>query len=228
MHSTVKSKLKVFDATTLKLIAIMAMFIDHLGVTLYPNTPWLRMVGRLTFPIMAFFIAEGASKTKNRLKYVLRLLLFAAISEIPFDLMLSGQVFNLSHQNVLFTLALGLLGCFMVDNIRQGVKALSSFAMLAALLMAGELLATDYGVLGVLTVVLFYIFASQKSGILQAGFLSNGAMSVAFSNAIQLCGFAAIPLLYMYNGERGSGFKYLFYIFYPLHMLLLWLLLRIY
>ncbi|MGI5899883.1 MAG: TraX family protein [Christensenellales bacterium] len=227
MNNPEKRPFRIFDATTLKLIAIIAMFMDHLGYTLYPNMPWLRMVGRLTFPIMAFFIAQGASKTRDRRKYFLRLLVFAVISEAPFDLMLSGQLFSLRHQNVLFTLALGLLGCFMVENLKQGVKVLPSVMLLAALILSGELLAADYGMLGVLLVVLFYVFKNQKSGILQAGFLGNGAMSVMFSSATQLWGFAAIPLLYMYNGQRGSGFKYLFYIFYPLHMLLLWLLPRI-
>ena len=93
----------------LKCIALITMIIDHVGAILYPEARVLRIIGRIAFPIYAFLVAEGFYHTKNVKKYMLRLLLFALVSEIPFDLALTGQILEFGHQNVFFTLFAGLL-----------------------------------------------------------------------------------------------------------------------
>ncbi len=216
----------VLDATVLKIIAIAAMLIDHLGATVYPQHRWMRMVGRLTLPIMAFFIAEGAAKTKNKRAYALRLLIFALISEIPFDLVFSRAIFSFRMQNIFFTLSFGLIACYMADNIRQWqsqkpVRTILSALVLILLVAAGELLRVDYGGLGVVLVLLFYLGREKMSGPIYAMVVGNGLMAVAYG-VTQLYAFAALPLLYLYNGERGMGLKYMFYAFYPLHLLIIW------
>lgn len=143
----------------LKLIAICTMFIDHLGYTLFPGDLWLRCVGRVAFPIFCFLIAEGCVYTHDRRKYALRLLAFALLSEIPFNLMNSGAVWDSYHQNVLWTLLTGALVCWLIDWALKNRRALAF--VLTALVMAAafyllERLNTDYGGWGMLLVVMFY------------------------------------------------------------------------
>ena len=97
------------SGSTLKVIAILAMTVDHIGAFLFPDILWLRYIGRLTFPIMGFFVYEGWRHTRNIRRYGLRLLLFAAVSEIPFNLIHAGGLIAPHHQNNGFTLLLGLL-----------------------------------------------------------------------------------------------------------------------
>lgn len=225
MEQAKKRPWQILDATILKLIAIAAMFLDHVCKLLYyPDHKWMISVGRLTMPIMAFFISEGVSHTKSKPKYILRLLMFAVISEVPFDLMISGSPFYMQSQNVMFTLLFGAIGCCMIDNIMKGEGAFLSAVAAFAVLVGAYWLRTDYGYMGVIMVMLFHLFRSEKHGRSSALFIGNGALCISSGSHFQLFGFLAIPLLAMYNGERGRGMKYLFYIFYPLHMLLLWLL----
>ena len=218
---------QILDATTLKIIAIIAMTLDHAHKALYPGALWMGVVGRLTLPIMAFFIAEGAAKTGDKRKYLIRLILFALISEVPYDLFVTGHLFDLYSQNTMFTLAFGLIGCYMIDNIKRNENAALSVIAIGGVLSAGMLLRVDYGFAGVLCVMLFYIFKTEKNGTRDAIIIGNGALTLMLKSANQLAGFFALPLLWMYNGERGNGYKYLFYIFYPAHMLALLLLSRL-
>ena len=100
---------QVLNGFHLKLIAACTMFIDHMGHTLFPTVLWLRCIGRLAFPIFCFLIAEGCVYTRDRRKYALRLLVFALLSEVPFDLMVGGTVWYPYSQNVLWTLLAGAL-----------------------------------------------------------------------------------------------------------------------
>lgn len=106
---------QVLNGFHLKLIAACTMFIDHMGHTLFPTVLWLRCIGRLAFPIFCFLIAEGCVYTRDRRKYALRLLAFALLSEVPFDLMVGGTVWYPYSQNVLWTLLAGALICWCVD-----------------------------------------------------------------------------------------------------------------
>mgnify|MGYP002224886871 FL=1 len=112
------------SAAALHIIAMALMLMDHLWATLLPAQDWLTCAGRLAFPIFAFMAVEGYFHTRNLKRYALRLLLFALLSEVPFDLMYGGTWFYPVHQNVIWTLLLGLLGVYLMETVRKKQKAL--------------------------------------------------------------------------------------------------------
>ncbi|MCM1186504.1 MAG: conjugal transfer protein TraX [Lachnoclostridium sp.] len=247
--------------STLKLIAIVSMFIDHTGAVIlltmlkkyqflrnlivwegfWKIFPWvedravlvtvysaMRDIGRIAFPIFCFLLVEGFQKTRSIPKYALRLGLFALISEIPFDLAFNGSLLEFSSQNVYFTLFMGLITMAAWEFISQK-KWISNMVadnyvkafLVAVSGMSGaylaELLHTDYGALGVMSILVLYLF--RKYRILQA---AAGAVSFCWELPAPLAFF---PVL-CYNGERGIRMKYVFYLFYPLHLLFLFAVCR--
>lgn len=218
----------------LKLIAICTMFVDHLGHTLFPGDLWLRCVGRVAFPIFCFLIAEGCVYTHDRRKYALRLLAFALLSEIPFNLMNSGAVWDSYHQNVLWTLLTGALVCWLLDWALKNRRALAF--VLTALVMAAaffllERLNTDYGGWGMLLVVMFYGVHRAPYGPalkMAAQALGLAVFAVGVMNGrvitIELWALVALLPIWCYNGRRGysnRAVQYGFYAFYPVHILIL-------
>lgn len=212
----------------LKTIACIAMLVDHVGVVFAAELPdgvyWaMRGVGRLAFPIFCFFIAKGFVRTKSRGRYALRLALFGLLSEIPFDLMISGQAMYLSHQNVYLTLLLGLLGLWGYEFLVK--RGMATVAYLAPILCAcvAQGLRADYGAGGVLLIFVMHRLADDRGWQGFAVALVLFALSGA-SNTIQMLGWLGWLLCMFYNGQRGLKVKYLVYAFYPLHLLGLWLL----
>lgn len=229
----------------LHMLAMALMLCDHLWATLFPAAGWLTAVGRLAFPIFAFLIAEGYRRTRNLRGYLLRLLLFAVLSEIPFDLMYGGTPFYPYHQNVLWTFLISLLLLMAADRCRAKLRALWAFpccALLAALaLLLGYAGMVDYYGVGVLTVFVFYLFPGRNWGerlcqlagltLLHVRMLGGYYYSFwLFNREIEivqqgLALFALLPI-WLYRGRqgmRGRAFRYFCYAFYPLHMLLLFL-----
>lgn len=224
---------RVLSASGLKIIAIAAMAFDHVGAFLFPSVMWLRYIGRLTFPIMGFFIYEGWRHTRSKRRYALRLLLFAIVSEIPYNLAVSGALWDSGHQNIGFTLLLGLIALELSEKGLWGWVA-----ALAACLM-GDILMVDYGGIGALSIMLFGVFGglglppalSVAAGTLA---LTYGQWQAAFSlirwNVPGTYGYIppqfwavmAIPLLFLYSGKRGKAPGWLFYAFYPGHLLLIY------
>ena len=132
------------SAAMLRIIAMTFMLMDHLWATLLPAQDWLTCVGRLAFPIFAFMAVEGYFHTHSFKKYILRLLLFAVLSEIPFDLMYGGTWFYPFHQNVIWTLLMGLLGVHLLETVRRKQNlALFAAAAVGVILAGGGL-----GILG--------------------------------------------------------------------------------
>ena len=213
-------------ATQLRLLALGLMFIDHLGRVVFPGQIWMICLGRLAFPIFAFQTAEGYRHTHDFGAYCVRLLVFALISEIPFDLMLSGSAFWAGHQNVMLTLLLGLLACRAWDE--------QKWWKLALIALAGVVTFPDYGVLGVGTVLSFHVLRGQ--GLLQLamlvvinwfGYEGQQLLIGAIKVPVQAFAILAIVPIWLYNGEKGRGGKWLqygSYLFYPLHMLILGLM----
>ena len=154
------------SAAALHIIAMALMLMDHLWATLLPAQDWLTCAGRLAFPIFAFMAVEGYFYTRNLKRYALRLLLFALLSEVPFDLMYGGTWFYPVHQNVIWTLLLGLLGVHLMETVRKKQKLWVSLPVCAVVVAAGALLGTlgmtDYYGAGVLTVFAFYLFRGRK------------------------------------------------------------------
>ncbi len=219
---------QILDGTMLKMIAMISMVFDHAGDIFLPGVMWPRMIGRLAMPIFSFCIAEGYIHTHDKKNYLLRIGMFALISEIPFDLAFEGRI-GLTHQNIMLTYFLSVIGLMLYDRIRcgndqaavhisagktvLGVLAVLGIAVLSLLLRA------DYTVFAVISVFLFYVLR-WKHPLLRIG------IGVAFLSLTRTIGYycttglSFIPLA-MYNGKRGKGLKMLFYTFYPGHLLLL-------
>ena len=226
-------RIQFLNGFHLKLIAICTMLIDHMGYTLFPGVMWLRCVGRVAFPIFCFLIAEGCVYTHDRKKYAARLLVFALLSEIPFNLMNSGMIWDPYDQNVLWTLLLGALACWLMDWALKKCTPLS-FVLTGAVMLAAywllEIGNTDYGGWGMLLVAAFYGVHRAPSGavvkmIAQAfglAFFSLGVMGGYLS--IELWSLVSLAPIWLYNGQRGFSHKavqYGFYAFYPVHILIL-------
>ena len=230
-------------AAVLHIIAMTLMLMDHLWATLLPAREWLTCAGRVAFPIFAFMAVEGYFHTRSFKKYILRMLLFAVLSEIPFDLMYGGTWFYPVHQNVLWTFLLGLLGVWLMEQVRKKGKTwmylLVCVLVVPAGLVLGTLCMVDYHGVGVLTVFVFYFLHGRKwwcfLGQLAALYWLNVELLGGLMYPVQLFGMefelcqqglallALIPI-WLYHGRQGyhsKPFQYLCYAFYPVHMLLL-------
>lgn len=217
-------KLRIIDGTTLKLIAIISMLIDHVGSMFFPGVLWMRAVGRLAMPIFAFCVAEGYLHTRNRMRYLCRLGIFAVISELPFDLAFFGCL-EATHQNIMATFFLAVLELMIYDNICSRRNSTLAMAVVFAMAALSLLLGVDYSLFGIITVFAFYVLHDRAHWVRQLG----GIAFIALTRTVgyyAATGLAVIPLL-MYNGKKGRGLKWLFYAFYPGHLLVLWLLKQI-
>jgi hypothetical protein len=218
------------NSSQLKVFACLVMLIDHMGYIFFPNLLWLRVIGRLAFPLFAYFIAEGYRKTKDVTDYLGRLTLFALISQLPFMFAFNTKGLYL---NVFFTLAMGLYAVYNYDKSKK-------LYMLIVIALACQAVNTDYGAYGVLLVFLFnkyhdnfkemvksVILLTIAVQLLQAGikyytipsaYLSRNLLFVL---GIQPLCLLSLILIKFYNGERGAKLKYLFYAFYPVHLIVL-------
>ena len=205
----------------LKVIACVTMLMDHIGAAFFPWALWWRIVGRMAFPIYCFLLAEGLARTRNMKRYGIRLAIGAVLAEIPFDLLFFGGL-TLAHQSVMVTL---LIGYFMVLWMRRFPRW-KLFA-LCICAMAAELLCTDYGALGVMIIGLFVLTRDmehhllfQTLGLLVLNWALNGYW-------VQMLAVTAMIPIAFYNGTKSSHSKAVqrvFYLFYPVHMLVLALL----
>lgn len=147
---------------TLKIIAMVAMLCDHVGFCelLGVQSIYLRYIGRISFPIFAYLLASNFSKTKNRVKYIKSLGIFAIVSEIPFDLM-QGSVIDFSHQNVYWTLFIASVILFFMNKFILVNKNFFAFISLIAGLLLADFINSDYSSLGIFLIVV--IFLSEES-----------------------------------------------------------------
>lgn len=218
----------VLSSSTLHIIAMVSMLLDHVGAVVFPELDWMRLLGRLAFPIYCFMLAEGFRRTSNATKYLQRLLIFGLISEIPFDL--AFYEFNYwRHQNVYWNLATSLVALICIKKLEQpGFKyKFLQFLVIISAFMVATFTFSDYYGFGVLLVVSFYQFPGKdiRDKIMQL-------LLMVLINAVLLGGpqaFAIIatPFIWLYSGERGitsKPFKYFCYAFYPLHLLILGLI----
>lgn len=218
------------NAFWLKVIAVVAMLIDHVGAVFFAGASislfgmeweFLRIIGRIAFPIFAFQVAEGAGHTSNWKTYALRLLLFGIISEIPYDMALYGKL-TLSHQNVYITLLLGLLAIqadmhFMKKDICWG--RLKGIVIAAICMGIGWAVRCDYNFFGVLMVYWFYLTRSESMMMV----LGNAVLEFSMGG-LQPFGLLGLIPIGLYNQERGyqkKGIQYIFYFFYPVHLTIL-------
>ena len=219
-------KLKKPDISSfqLKMIAIITMLIDHTGAMLFPQHLFLRIIGRIAFPIFAFMIVEGYTHTRNVYKYMGRLAIFAVISEIPYNMLSSFRWIVWSNRNIFFTLLIGLITIHLIHTL----KIHFAFRLLIGLsgMVLAELLGTDYGALGVITILLFYMFRTEKArALLFVALLHvfSGLELTARGGYIPIQSFAALSVIFIafYHGRKGPSLKYAFYLFYPAHITIL-------
>ena len=202
---------------TLKIIAIVTMFLDHY-YRIIGGPEWLSMLGRLAFPIFAFSISEGYSHTKNVNKYLMRLLNFAIIIQLPN--FLGFQEYPL---NIFFTLALGLFCLEILDNNK--INIVVRYIVVLYLCFLAEKTGLDYGAYGVILIILFNKLRNNKLYIFIA-FLALNLVILKIGNLSEMqiySIFSLIPI-FLYNGKKGYGMKYFFYLFYPLHFIFLYFL----
>lgn len=228
------TKILGITGSHLKLLAILFMTIDHFSAFLLrgfygihhslfrlsgheiSSYILLRCIGRLAFPIFAFLIVEGFRHTHDRFKYGRNLFVFACISELPWDLVRSNTCFY-PGQNVFFTLLIGYLGLCAIEAYRNEIikKTLS----LIALLIVSIIFHSDYGCSGFALILLLHALYDDK--------LLKSIIGCCILSSKWIAGLAFIPIC-MYNGKRGfiktKAAKYAFYLYYPVHLLLIYLI----
>lgn len=237
-----------FETTSasLHIMAMLFMLCDHLWGTIVPGNDWLTCVGRITFPIFAFMIVEGYFHTGSLKKYAARLLLFAIVSEIPFNLAMGSRLLYPIHQNVLwsFLISLGLIHCNekAKGNGKDWLRILVGCLTVLLGYIMGLVTMVDFYHAGILTVLAFYFFRQKKwwgyiGQLLSLWYINTemlGGFAYEFSFMGRTCFFtrqslAVLALLpiWLYRGKKGYRSKWLQYAcygFYPLHLLILGLM----
>ena len=301
------AKISGITGQCLKVLAVVSMIIDHIGYAIVIRLPGaadtgsltnfvyttLRMIGRFAFPIYCFLLIEGVCHTRNIGRYAFRLFIFALVSEIPFDLAFYGKLFHFDHQNVFFTLCIGVLmlwafkligdteegrlprillrvsvmvippayvawriGYLLLERIKLSLNPVIVYSVCAIAAMivitvfvtraagkynertalilcadlivlsfaafAADILMTDYKAAGIIAIALMYLYKNDNVSRIIYGTV---ALTVLSSPTEAFAFLDAIPASF-YNGRRGKGTKYLFYVVYPLHLLILYLIAR--
>ena len=241
-----KCKLNIrLSCNVLKMLACIFMFIDHIGYGVVHNYlikhamdiepsqytflnnvyEVCKGVGRMAFPIFCFFIVEGFLRTRNVKKYLLRLGIFAAISEVPFDLGLFGSIVKADHQNILITFFIAIVMLICIRYIEQNVFGLSVpviwFVKICAIIAFSDLaivLHTDYSWKCMLLVSVLYFMRSTRPAN-----LIFGAAATSWEKYAPI----SFVLLYFYDPSIKPRFKYAFYAFYPLNFFIVWLIAKL-
>ncbi len=238
---------KIFNSFQLKLIAITIMLIDHTGAVIFPDIIFFRIVGRIAFPLFAFFIVEGFRHTSSLGRYLTRLAVCAVLFQLPDWITESDYMLEIFKSwgwhsvpdieyvlNIFATLFLGLLAVTLFEKFKK-INIVFSWLAAAGIAVIAEVIGADYGIYGVFYIVMFYL-AGEGINKIAAGavilhiayvfykmadfFISAGS----FPNLIQLYSLFAIGLIALYNREQGRKMKYFFYLFYPVHMIILYII----
>lgn len=209
----------------LKILALTSMIIDHYGAIFQPGLDIYRIIGRLAFPIYAFLLVEGYSHTKNVKKYGSRLLVFALISELPFDFAFYGGI-NLGHQNIFFALFIGLVMMYFLE--KEEKYSINTTIIWVIGGFVAVFLSVDYSFIGLLYILAFYYTQHLENP--QRLYRVAGMIFIVNLMAFPLpqqFSLLALPLIYFYNGKLGPSSKFLqilFYISYPLHLFIFYLI----
>lgn len=202
----------------LKLLALTTMLIDHVGAILFPQYIILRIIGRISFPIYCFLLVEGYIHTHNFKKYILRIGLLALISELPYDLVFHEKAIFIYSQNIFFTLFIGLLAVHSINYFKN--KKFIIPIIIFILCFIAYIIKCDYGYIGVLIIIGFYIFKTNFMNLV----LFQLMLLFPFHNIANIFRILALIPIFFYNEKKGYNIKYLFYPFYPLHLLILYLI----
>ncbi len=235
------------SGSTLKIIAAISMLIDHIYIAAFDNVyidkkipvaglylvngspnykHWMftlgkvmrGIIGRIAFPVFCFLLVQGFVHTSNKHRYKLRLLIFALLSEIPYNLVVQ-QKFSFGISNVLFTLLLGLIA---LELIQTDWHPILRFVAVTGVAIVSSVLKCDYGVAGVLLIIMLYFAKDNKIFI-----ASVGVIAVLALPPFGFMSLLAYVLIIFYNGKKGLNLKYIFYVFYPAHLMVLHYISRI-
>lgn len=212
----------------LKLIAVFFMLIDHVAYVMlergtglygsfYTIDRIMRGMGRIAFPIFCFTIVEGFQRTSDARGYLKRLIMFALISEIPFDLAFRGTLFTMEYQNVFWTLAFGLAALMITED--PLMTPLTRTLGLLACFWLPIIFHTDYSFYGVAAIYLMYFFRKEPLKMCMAGYIA-----LLLQSRFEIWAVFGFLLILLYNGQKGHGSKLFYYVFYPGHLLVLALL----
>ena len=207
------------------------MVIDHVGLFFFPEEIVYRLIGRISFPLFAFLIANGAHFTKDIKKYIRRMFIFALISQFPYYLAHGLVDANNNHLNVLFTFTIAL---FAILLIRMANNKIISIIVAVGASAFAYLLNMDYGAFGVLLTISFYLFFENFP--VSALFFVLLALATSFMRGVRgvyvnlsqisfgpPVSTLSLAFIYLYNRKEGPKAKYLFYIFYPLQYFVFYL-----
>ena len=210
----------------LKLLACATMLIDHIGALFFPQALWLRIIGRLSFPIYCFLLAEGVHYTRNPRKYGLRLLLVAVLAELPYDLLFYGR-FTWAHNSVMVTLLLGFCGGIAMKQVHGRWKLLVPLPFI----LLGRYLGGSYGMYGVAMIVMFQLLrnipCAKAAQLLSMVLLSLRMAGFPGSIGVQIYAIAAMIPILLYSGKkysRSKALQWAFTLFYPVHIVILLLI----
>lgn len=212
----------IMTSFSLKIVAYLTMFVDHIGLLFFPDDDFLRIIGRISFPLFAFLIAEGFLKTRNQSYYLQRLLIFGCIAQVPymwFQFTVGSEIMKL---NILFTLAFGLALLMLLQR-----KLYLFFAAGFMLLMIlDKIIHFDYGMYGIFLILFSYIFIQKR--VLGLGLLVYTTILVSLSlenlahSSLQIYALLSLIPIVIYNGEMGKRVsRWWFYAIYPVHFLIL-------
>jgi len=216
---------------SLRLLALLAMCLDHAGLSLFPAASYLRAIGRMAFPLYCFLLVQGFVHTRDVRAYGRRLLLFALVSEIPFDLLIFGRLSSGVEQNVLFSLLFSLMALTAYDALRD--RPLQAYLVCCALAVSAMALRLSFGWLSVVLCLCFYGARESRlrTALLASGALTLYALSLLLSGVdrswalTSFCSLLSLPLILLYSGKPGPRRPWLsfaFYAAYPAHLLLLY------
>jgi len=200
----------------LKIFAIVIMLIDHIGAILYPQYRELRIIGRLAFPVFAYFIVVGYQMTSNLNNYLFRLFVFALVSQLPYSL-----AFHTTRLNIFFTLFLGL---YVLSSFAKKKYIEVAFVLLISGVINQWLIKFDYGTYGIILILIFYIFRDKRVNLWISLIILN-IVYITMMGMSDLQFFSIFSLLFISNHKSVLNLnKYFFYIFYPLHLAILYII----
>ncbi|MFZ7130724.1 MAG: TraX family protein [Eubacteriales bacterium] len=202
----------------LKLVAAISMLLDHLGAVFFQHYIIFRIIGRIAFPIFAYYIASGFRQTSNYKKYIIRMIFFTFLTQIPFSFFAYILVGNVLYFNVLFTFVLALLVLYMFHKRQYLISAI--IVILPTLMEIYTPIETDYGTYGILMVLIFYLFKGnvQNIAVLLLTIGYSSVLGVPFYNNMQIYCILALPFIEYMDKPYIKLPRYFFYIFYPLHI----------
>ena len=229
----------ILPQEALKLIACITMLIDHFGAAIVPylRVPYAadlyyacRMIGRLAFPIYCFLLAEGMRHTRNPISYIGRLAIGIPLAELPFDFLFEGG-FTWEDQSVMVTLTLGAV---MLLCMQKTEKKFLKLLLILPFAILAELAMSDYGGWGIAMIAVFALLEGLPLQLLGILFINAAMESAALPVfgipvSIQLLAVLAVIPIALYSGKKlthSRAIQWGFYLFYPVHLLVLWLILR--